>query len=139
MEVREAMHKPAAWVEADTPVSEVARQMRADDIGALPVGRDDRLIGMITDRDLVLRVLAEGRDPKTTKASDVMTEGVVWCRTSQPISDAIHQMEERRIRRLPVIDDNKRLVGMLALGDIAHSATRDLTAEVVHAVADHHA
>ncbi|MCE6967259.1 CBS domain-containing protein [Cereibacter sphaeroides] len=70
MEVREAMHAPAQWVDADTPVAEVARQMKAEDIGALPVGEDDRLIGMITDRDIALRVVGEGRDPQKTAAKE---------------------------------------------------------------------
>lgn len=138
MEIAKIMHAPAEWVEADTPVAEVARRMREDDIGAVPVGRDDRLIGMVTDRDLALRVLGEGRDPTTTTAEQVMTAGVVWCLTTQTVEDAAHMMEQKKIRRLPVIDENKRLVGMLSLGDIADAMPRQLLGEVVTAVADHH-
>lgn len=139
MEIAKVMHAPAEWAEAGTPVTEIARRMKESDIGALPVGRDDRLIGMVTDRDLALRVLAEGRDPVTTTAEQVMTPGVVWCLTSQSVDDALHMMEQKRIRRLPVIDHKKRLVGMLSLGDIADSMPRQLLGEVVNAVADHHA
>lgn len=138
MEIAKIMHAPAEWVEADTPVAEVARRMKGNDIGAVPVGRDDRLIGMVTDRDLALRVLGEGRDPTTTTAEQVMTAGVVWCLTTQTVEDAAHMMEQKKIRRLPVIDENKRLVGMLSLGDIADAMPRQLLGEVVTAVADHH-
>lgn len=139
MEIAKIMHSPADWVEANTPVAEVARRMKAGDIGALPVGRNDRLIGMVTDRDLALRVLSEGRDPATTTAEQVMTPGIVWCLTTQTVEDAMHMMEQKKIRRLPVIDEKKRLVGMLSLGDIADAMPRQLLGEVVNAVADHHA
>lgn len=139
MRVSEAMHAKADWVSAETPVAEVARIMRRDDIGAVPVGRDDRLIGMITDRDIALRVVAENRDPAKTSAEEVMTAGVVYCRTAETVEDAIYLMEQKRIRRLPVLDDDKRLVGMLSLGDISQAVSRDLSGELLHAVADHHA
>ncbi len=138
MEIDKAMHAPAAWIEAGTTVAEAARKMKEADIGALPVGRDDKLIGMITDRDLALRVMAEGKDPETTTVEQVMSPGIVWCRTHQTVEDAIHLMEQKKIRRLPVIDDKKRLVGMLSLGDVAHALPLQLTGELVHAVADHH-
>jgi CBS domain-containing protein len=131
MQIDKIMHAPAEWVEAKTPVIDVARRMKHADIGALPVGKDDRLIGMVTDRDLVLRVLAEGSDPTRTTAEQVMTSGIVWCLT--------HMMEQKQIRRLPVIDEKKRLVGMLGLGDIANAMPRQLLGELVNAVADHHA
>lgn len=138
MEIAKIMHSPADWVDANTPVAEVAGRMKAGDIGALPVGRNDRLIGMITDRDLALRVLGEGRDPAKTTAEDVMTPGIVWCLTTQTVEDALHMMEQKKIRRLPVIDEKKRLVGMLSIGDIADAMPRQLLGEVVNAVADHH-
>lgn len=137
MKITEAMHPGVEWVEADTSVADVGRRMRERDVGAIPVGRDDRLVGMVTDRDLALRVIAEGKDPATTTAEDVMTPGIVYCRTAERLDDAIRLMEDRRIRRLPVLDDDKRMVGMLGLGDIAH-ADRSLGAEVLRAVADHH-
>lgn len=138
MEISKAMHAKADWVSADTPVTEIARIMQTDDIGAVPVGKNDKLIGMVTDRDIALRVVAAGRDPSKTTAEEVMTKGIVYCRTGETVEDAIHLMDQRKIRRLPVIDDNKRLVGMLSLGDIAHSAGREASGEILHAVADHH-
>lgn len=138
MKISTAMHHPAKWIEADTPVSEVARQMQLEDVGAMPVGRDDKLIGMLTDRDIVLRVIAQGKDPAKVSAEEAMTKGIVFCRTSQSIEDAIHLMDQRKIRRLPVIDGDKRLVGMLSLGDISHAASRELSGEVLQAVSGHH-
>lgn len=138
MDVEKAMHAPACWVSHDTPVSEVAKLMKKDDVGAVPVGKDDRLIGMITDRDIALRIVAEGRDPARTKAEDVMTRGIVYCHTHETVEDAIHLMDQKKIRRLPVLNEKKRLVGMLSLGDVSHSVSRDLSGELLRAVADHH-
>jgi CBS domain-containing protein len=138
MKISKAMHPKATWACADTSVQEVARMMEKDDIGAVPIGRDDKLVGMLTDRDIALRVVARGLDPAHPTAEAVMTKGIVWCRLSSSVEDAIHLMDQKQIRRLPVIDDNKRLVGMLSLGDIAHSVSRELSGEVLHAVADHH-
>ncbi|MBF9029954.1 CBS domain-containing protein [Rhodobacterales bacterium HKCCE3408] len=138
MKVSEAMHAPAEWVSADTPVTEIAARMEMDDIGAVPVGKDDRLIGMITDRDLALRVVGGKKDPAKTVASDVMTPGIVYCRTEESVEDAIHLMDQKKIRRLPVLDEHKRLVGMLSLGDVAHTASRSLAGELAQAISAHH-
>ena len=139
MDISKAMHEHADWVSADTPVTEIARIMEKDDIGAIPVGKDDKLIGMVTDRDIALRVIAAGRDPNKTTAQEVMTKGVVYCRTAETIEDAIHLMDQKKIRRLPVLNDKKRMVGMLSLGDIAHAVSRDLSGELLRAVSGHHA
>ncbi|MBF9046501.1 CBS domain-containing protein [Rhodobacterales bacterium LSUCC0031] len=138
MDIANAMHPKATWASADTSVAEIAKMMEKDDIGAVPIGKDDRLIGMVTDRDIALRVVAKGRDPAKTTAEKIMTKGIVWCRSSSTVEDAIHLMEQKKIRRLAVIDDNKRLVGMLSLGDIAHAVSRSLSGEVLQAVAAHH-
>ena len=138
MKVSEAMHSPAEWVDADTPVSKIAARMAKDDIGAVPIGKNDKLVGMITDRDLATRVVAKGLNSERTKAEDVMTKGIVYCRTGESVEDAIHLMDNKKIRRLPVLDDEKRMVGMLSLGDVAHSAGLELAGELTRAVADHH-
>lgn len=139
MEISKAMHKNADWVSADTPVAEVAKLMKEHDIGSVPVGENDRLVGMITDRDIALRVVAEGRDMKKTLAKEIMTPGIVYCQTHQTVEDAIHLMDQKKIRRMPVLDGKKRMVGMLSLGDISHAVSRDLTGELARAVSDHHA
>ena len=137
MKVREAMHAGVEWRSPDTPLTELAEIMRREDIGAVPIGENDRLIGMVTDRDICCRGLTGGRDPGSLTAADVMTEGIVYCTTNEELGDAIRLMENKGIRRLPVIDENKRMVGMLSLGDVSH-ASRELSGELVHAVADHH-
>ena len=138
MNIEHAMHKGAEWIAPDTPVSKIASLMKNSDVGSLPVGENDRLIGMVTDRDLALRALANGKDISKLTARDVMTKGIVYCRTDQSLEDAVHLMEEKKIRRLPVIDRNKRLVGMLSLGDISHHGGRELSGELLHEVAAPH-
>ena len=138
MKVKKAMHKGVVWVSPDTPLREVAQKMQKEDIGALPVGEKDRLIGMITDRDIVCRGVATGQDLSKMTARDVMTKGIRWCADESDIEEALELMERHQIRRLPVIDGNKRMVGILSLGDISHAATRNLTCEMVKAVSAHH-
>lgn len=136
--VRDAMHRGTEWCNPDTSLTEIAKLMRDQDIGAVPIGENDRLVGMVTDRDIVCRGLADGRDCGSMKARDVMTAGIVYCRAEEDIEDAIHLMEDKKIRRLPVIDKNKRMVGILSLGDISHGAGRELTGELAAAVSAHH-
>lgn len=138
MKVREIMHRGVEWVTPDTPISTVAKKMRDRDVGAIPVGENDRLIGMITDRDIALRGLAHGGDPARLTARDVMTKGIFWCRDSEDTAEAVHMMEVKKIRRLPVIDENKRMVGMLSLGDISQAAPQRTAAQALKAVSAHH-
>jgi CBS domain-containing protein len=138
MKVKEVMHTGVSWVEPDAKLTEVAKIMRSEDIGAVPVGEDDRLIGMITDRDIACRALANGKYPAKLTARDVMTKGIIYCRENEDVDDAIRIMESKQIRRLPVIDENKRMGGMLALGDISHGVSREMSGEVLQAVSAHH-
>lgn len=139
MRTWEAMHPGARWIAPETDLRTVARIMRDEDIGALPVGENDRLIGMVTDRDIAVRAWANGRDAASLTARDVMTKDIVYCRTSESIEEAVRLMEAKKVRRLPVIDDEKRMVGMLSLGDISHATSRELTTGLVKAVTAHHA
>ena len=132
MKVKDAMHEGCEWVSPDTKVTEIAKRMRRSDIGAVPVGENDKLIGMVTDRDICCKGVANGHDVETLTARDVMTVGIAFCRDSDDVEDAAELMERRRIRRLPVIDKNKRMIGMLSLGDVsvdgdAREAGRALT------------
>ena len=138
MRVKKAMHKGVIWVSPDTPIRELARTMRENDIGAIPVGESDRLIGMVTDRDIVCRGLAEGKDVSTLTARDVMTSGIIYCEDDEDIEDALELMEKKKIRRLPVFDEDKRMVGMLSLGDISHAVPEELSGQVLKAVSAHH-
>jgi CBS domain-containing protein len=133
------MHAGVTWVLPTTPLTEIARKMRDEDIGAVPVGENDRLIGMVTDRDIACRGLADGRDFQSLTARDVMSSPIRYCTANEEVGDAIRLMEQNRIRRLPVIDGKKRMVGMLSLGDIAAGADRNLSSEAVRAVTTHHA
>ncbi len=139
MKVKDAMHTGVTWVQPETPIAEIAKMMRDDDIGAVPVGENDRLVGMVTDRDIICRGLANGGDCNGLTAGDVMSKPIVYCRSDEYLEDALRIMEKNRVRRLPVIDENKRLVGMLALGDISEKGGRDLAGEVMRSVAAHHA
>ena len=138
MKVKQAMHKGVQWVEPGTSVEQLARLMREHDIGAIPVGENDRLIGMVTDRDIVCRCLAMGLDAKTETARDVMTEGIVFCLDKQELDDAVRVMEHRNIRRLPVINGKKRMIGMLSLGDVYNAAPRPISNEAMQGVSAHH-
>jgi CBS domain-containing protein len=139
MKVKDAMHKGVDWVSPDTPVTEVAKLMRAHDIGAIPIGENDRLIGMVTDRDIVCKGLAKDSfDPERATAREVMTEGIHCCREEEDLAKAVRHMEELRVRRLPVVNKNKRMVGILSLGDVSQSAPSDLLSQCVKRVSGHH-
>jgi CBS domain-containing protein len=112
--------------------------MRDEDIGAIPVGENDRLVGMITDRDIACRGLANGKDVAKLTVGRVMTKPIVYCRAKDKLEAAAKIMEKKGVRRLPVIDENKRMVGMLSLGDISSKAPKLLSGEVLKAVSAHH-
>ena len=139
MKVKDVMHKGVDWVSPDTPVSELAKLMREHDIGAIPIGENDRLIGMVTDRDIVCNGLAQDSfDAGRATAGDVMTPGIHCCREDEDLAKAMRHMEQLKIRRLPVINKSKRMVGMLGLGDVSHSASVGLPSECVKSVSEHH-
>jgi predicted transcriptional regulator len=116
MKVRDAMHKGVDWVGPDTPVTD-----------------------MVTDRDIVCKGLAEdGFDPRRATARDVMTPGIHCCSEDDDLAKAVRHMEELKVRRLPVINKSKRMVGILSLGDVSRSAPSDLLSEIVKSVSAHH-
>jgi CBS domain-containing protein len=119
-------------------VSQVARVMRREHVGPVPVVSNDQtreIIGILTDRDLVIKVVAEGRDPNRTTVSDVMTHAIVVCRDDDDLSSAIAAMEEYQIRRVPVIDQGGRLVGIISQADVAtRFHEREITAELVEEI-----
>jgi len=139
MKVKDVMHKGVDWVSPDTPLTELAKLMRAHDIGCIPVGEDDKLVGMVTDRDIVCKGLASHSfDAGRAIARDVMTEGIHCCREDDDLAKAVHHMETLKVRRLPVINKNKRMVGMISLGDISHFMSGDVMSGYVKSVAAHH-
>ena len=139
MKVKDAMHKGVDWVSPDTPITEIAKLMRAHDIGCIPIGEDDKLIGMVTDRDIVCKGLAkDGFDPERATAREVMSQGIHCCREDDDLAKAVQHMEKLKVRRLPVINKSKRMVGMISLGDISQFAPNDLLTGWVKSVAAHH-
>ena len=139
MKVKDAMHKGVDWVNPDTPITELAKLMREHDIGAIPIGENDQLVGMVTDRDIVCKGLAQnGFDTSCAVARDVMTSGIHCCREDDDLAKAVQHMEALKIRRLPVINKNKRMVGMLALGDVSTAAPKELVSGWVKSVSAHH-
>ena len=139
MIVKDAMHKGVDWVSPDTPVTELAKLMRDHDVGAIPIGENDRLVGMVTDRDIVCKGLAQDDfDAGRVTARDVMTAEIHCCREDDNLAKAVRHMEELKVRRLPVINKSKRMVGILSLGDVSRLASADLLSECVKSVSAHH-
>jgi len=118
MRVSEAMTRDVYVANPDETIQQAAIAMAGLDAGVLPVGDEDRLIGMITDRDIAIRAVAGGRGPDA-KVRDVMTTDVKYCFDDQEIEDVTLNMGEIQVRRMPVVDRDKRLVGILSLGDVA--------------------
>ena len=119
MQIKDVMTPNAQWIDPKTSIAEAAVKMRDQNLGVLPVGDGTRLIGMITDRDMAVRAVADRRDPATTKVSDIMTAEIRYCFDDQSAEEVAQNMGEQRIRRLPVVDRDKRLVGIISLGDLA--------------------
>jgi len=139
MKVKDAMHKGVDWVSSDTPVNELAKLMRDHDVGAIPIGENDRLVGMVTDRDIVCKGMAQDDfDALSATARDVMTAEIHCCRDDDDLAKAVRHMDELKVRRLPVINKSRRMVGILSLGDVSHSASADLLMECIKSVSAHH-
>lgn len=129
---RDLMTRDVTTCTPDTSLREVAEMMESENIGSIPVVENGRLIGLVTDRDIVCRILAEGRDTRSTTAREAMSDDLVTCLPEESIIDAIHKMGESQVRRLPVCDPTGRLRGILSVGDVALEAERDM--EVAHAL-----
>jgi CBS domain-containing protein len=118
MQISEVMTRAVQTTSPDVSVQEAARIMAAIDSGILPVGENDRLVGMITDRDLAVRALAQGKGPDC-KVRDVMTPEVKYCFEDEAVAHVARNMAEQKLQRLPVMNRDKHLVGIVSLGDIA--------------------
>lgn len=121
MQVREIMTPTAELIEANTMIRDAAVRMRDHDLGALPVGDGGRLIGMVTDRDIVVRAVAADRGGGTTAVREIMSEGLYTCYDDASVEQAARQMAEHKLRRLLVVDGNEELVGIATLADLARS------------------
>jgi len=138
MKVKEAMHKGTTGVEPSTPVIDIAKYMRDDDVGAIPVRTDGRLVGIVTDRDIACRAVTHSGNISKLTAQDIMTKDVTCCSAEDDLVIALKVMEAKKIRRLPVTDAHKTMIGMLSLGDISHRLSNELSGEVLRAVSAHH-
>ena len=116
--LKDLMSRDVKVISPDMTIRDAARKMRDGDFEMLPVGENDRMIGTISDRDIAIRVVAEGKD-SGTKVRDVMSEGIAWAYEDDSVEQAAKIMSERQVRRLPVVNRDKRLVGIVALGDFA--------------------
>lgn len=116
--LKDLMSRDVKVISPDMSIREAAREMRDGNFGMLPVGENDRMIGTISDRDIAIRAVAEGKDTGT-KVRDVMSEGIAWAFEDDSVEEAAKIMSKRQVRRLPVVDRDKRLVGIVALGDFA--------------------
>lgn len=127
MIAKECMSKTVELVTPDMKIAEVAQKMRDGDFGIVPVQKDDRLVGMITDRDIAIRCVAEKKDCNSMNVGEVMTDKVLYCFEDQDINEVAKNFADNQVRRLPVLNRNKRLVGIISLGDLSRS--RDLRAD----------
>ncbi|MEO8385594.1 MAG: CBS domain-containing protein [Betaproteobacteria bacterium] len=116
--IKEIMSTNVQVIGPDATITDAAQKMQKGNFGMLPVEENDRMIGSISDRDIAVRAVAAGK-PLTTKVREVMTEGIIWAFEDDSIADAAEKMSEHQIRRLPIVNSSKRLVGIVALGDFA--------------------
>jgi len=119
MQVKDVMTRGAECIRPDDNLQQAARRMKDLDVGPLPVCDHDKLVGMLTDRDIVVRAIAEGRDPATTRVRDVMSPGICACFEDDDVGEAAKLMREKQIRRLVVLNRDRRLAGIVSLGDLA--------------------
>ena len=136
-QLKDLMSRDVQVISPDMSIKEAAIKMRDGDFGMMPVGEDDRMIGTLSDRDIVIRAVADGLDADT-KVRDVMSEGVAWAYEDDSVENTAMVMSEWQVRRLPVVDRDKRLVGIVALGDFAvESSDIQPVAEALSEISQH--
>jgi CBS domain-containing protein len=123
--VQDVMTRDPGAVEASAPIIEAAEIMLREDVGSVPILEDGRLAGMLTDRDIVLRVVAEGRDARTITCAEIASRQLATIDPQQPLEEALRLMGEHQVRRLPVVEEDGRLVGILAQADVARADPAD--------------
>jgi CBS domain-containing protein len=131
MQLKDVMSRDVKTIAPDDTIMDAARCMRDGDFGMMPVATDDRMIGAISDRDIAIKAVADGLDPKTS-VRDVMTDGIFWAYEDDSVERGAQLMSQHQVRRLPIVNRDKRLVGIVALGDIAVDDTEnDAAAEAL--------
>ena len=130
MKISNVMSRDVQLVDPDGTLREAALLMKKIDAGVLPVTENDKLVGMITDRDIVCRAVAQGLDPKTGTARDAMTQGITWCFDDETVADLVERMEQKQIHHIPVLNRDKRMVGIVSLSDLALRGPQELFSKV---------
>jgi CBS domain-containing protein len=133
-QVREAMTSNPRTVTSDSSIAEAARLMRDEDTGIAPITEGERLVGVITDRDVAIKVVAEGKDPETTKVTQIAATNLVTIDPEQDLDEALRLMAQHQVRRLPVVEEDGKIVGILAQADVAQHADASRTGEVVEEI-----
>lgn len=131
MQIKDIMSKDVETVFPDTLLQEVAKKMQKRNCGSVVVVENDRLVGMITDRDIALRCVAKTHDPAGTTAAEVMTKEILYCKDTDDADDVARNMSVNKVRRLPVLNADKRMVGIVSLGDLASHTNHALCGEVL--------
>jgi CBS domain-containing protein len=132
--ISELMSSNPCAIEADKPVAYAARMMKDEDVGLAPIVEGDRLVGTLTDRDIVTRVVAEGRDPQSVAVREVASTDLVTIDPQQDLGEALQLMARNQVRRLPVVEEDGRLVGVVAQADVAREAKDKQTGELVEEI-----
>lgn len=132
--VRDAMTSNPCTIDGEKPVAYAAKMMKDENVGIAPVVEGDRLVGTLTDRDIVVRVVAEGREPQTVNVREVMSIAPVTVEPEQDLDEALRLMASHQVRRLPVVEDGDRVVGVLAQADVAEEAKSKKTGELVEEI-----
>jgi CBS domain-containing protein len=134
--IREVMTSNPSTIEANTPIAEAARIMKKEDAGVVPVTENGRLTGMVTDRDIAIRVVAEGKDPQSTSVREVASTDLVTIDPEQDLDEALRLMAQHQVRRLPVVEEDGRVVGVLAQADVAREGDDKKTGQVVQEISE---
>jgi CBS domain-containing protein len=132
--VQDLMTRNPCSIDADKSVVYAAKMLRDEDVGLAPIVEGDRLVGTVTDRDIAIRVVAEGKDPESTKVKDIASINLVTVNPQQDLDEALKLMAKHQVRRLPVTEEGGRLVGLVAQADIARTGNEERTGRVVEGI-----
>jgi CBS domain-containing protein len=134
VKIRDLMSTNIDWVTAEETIEQAAAKMKESNVGDMPVVIGDEAVGMLTDRDITIRIAAHGLDPQKTHVSDAMTEGIVACKEDDDVETAARLMGEKQVRRLLVVKDGGKLSGVVSLGDLATSVDEELVGDVLRKI-----
>ncbi|NCC22678.1 MAG: CBS domain-containing protein [Alphaproteobacteria bacterium] len=135
MKIKDILSRDVELANPDTTIADVARKMKERNCGSIPVSENDRLVGMITDRDIAIRCVAEGLDCASMTAEQIMTPGILYCYDDEDAEEVARNMAETKVRRLPVVNRDKKLVGIVSLGDLAVGCEDEsITGEVLERI-----